>query len=209
MIHTNKIIYKSLRSSVKEVGTLAKITSRSDLEKLVAIFSSANAVIVAENITEEDRQTINSSLKTDNIRSPLEILGSEFQYVLAWKPFSNDEVLKDLHKDLNKSQDPAHFEKVLLIEEINRLNSFLVTLSRAQEGFFCFEPQYSKFNKIFDKFFPDLKELGKYPLFQPTEPLVIKEARDLLQNSHPSEQQTLAKQVKRLLLEGQKMKRNK
>lgn len=126
--------YKEIEA-VQSNGGLVSWINHQGLPGISHLSSSAETVVIAENLTQEERDYINEHLKTNNILTAREAIGLDFKQVILWKPFSQTQCLRALYQKAQKNLLTGG----LNLEEWNTLNALYVAITRAQSSVYIFE----------------------------------------------------------------------
>lgn len=122
--------YVSIESN-KELQTgLVSMIDKAHVHQLKSIGALPGTVVIATNIDEMVRARINAEVGSNNILTPKEAIGLDFDSVIIWEPF-NDPYLKSLLKCKQHSG--------LNIEQLQAINGLYVSITRARSEVFIYE----------------------------------------------------------------------
>ena len=143
--------YRAIVSERPEEGVVSWIDEQA-FTQVKAYGPFAGTVVIASNVTPEERLLINQHLGTNNILSAEEAIGLDFDTVIIWNPFSQQEALRLLAK-----KEPS---ESLSLDQWNAINALYVALTRAQERLFFYDKEIKRWSVLANKL------LGPLPLNQ-------------------------------------------
>ena len=125
--------YTNIVSALDEKGLVSWVDNEG-LSTIKHHGSSSGTVVIADSPTTKERDTIKQELGAHNILNPGQVIGSDFDVVILWKPISENKALTKLGKEHTKRQTN------LSLEELNALNALYVSVTRSQNTVFVYEP---------------------------------------------------------------------
>lgn len=129
----NRREYKGVKSMLPQGSGIFSWVNEENLCKLEVLGKSAGTVVIVDKVTEELRRTIQKYVKSNNILTPNDALGLEFDYVILWNPFSERECFRELAKRKNLPGSG------LSLEQWNAFNAIYVSLTRAQKAVYIYD----------------------------------------------------------------------
>ncbi|CAM3079848.1 SidC homolog [Legionella steigerwaltii] len=126
-------VYKDIVSKSLEKGIVSWLNTAGfpAIKYLGAL--AGTAVIAFHAVSSEERLLINEQLGTNNILSPEQAIGLDFDTVILWNPVSKVNAISSLTK-----KNPAD---QLTLDQWNALNALYVSITRAQKHVFFYDEQ--------------------------------------------------------------------
>ncbi|MBA3535598.1 MAG: hypothetical protein H0T84_03155 [Tatlockia sp.] len=129
----NRREYKEVESTLPKGSGLISWIDTQNLPKLKNLCLSAETVIIVEVITDKLRLEIQETLGTNNILTPKDAIGLEFDNVILWNPFSQRECFREL------AQRIILPDSGLSLEQWNAINAIYVSITRGQKRVYLFD----------------------------------------------------------------------
>jgi ankyrin repeat protein/DNA replication protein DnaC len=131
--------YKEIKATRPDGGGVTWVDNK-NLQALNVYATLAGTVVISEYLTAEERLFINKELGTYNILSAKEAIGLDYDNVILWNPFSQNDCLRQL-----KTKEDA---TELSLEQWNALNALYVSLTRAREHVFLYDKERTRWASL-------------------------------------------------------------
>jgi ankyrin repeat protein/GTPase SAR1 family protein len=149
--------YKEIESRLASGGQVSWV-DKSSFSTLKQYSQLAGTVLIAfKPLSPEERLLINEQIGSNNILTPEQAIGLEFDTAILWNPFSDAPGVKSLNqKDAASS---------LTLDQWNAFNALYVSLKRAQQRLFIFDEEQARWAGLANNL------LGELPINQLSDPL--------------------------------------
>ncbi|MFI4918859.1 MAG: hypothetical protein ACHP65_04820, partial [Legionellales bacterium] len=150
--------YKATKSTLPAGGEIAWV-DQEQLQHIKHYGALSGTVVIAEQLTEDERKLINQQLGSNNILTAADVIGLDFDTVILWEPFAQKRHFQQL-----ATKNPA---TELSLEQWNALNAFYVAITRAQKNVFIHDRERKRFATLSARLFGVLPPLQVLLLEQP------------------------------------------
>lgn len=146
----NRRPYRDVQSMLPEKSGVISWVDNKNFSKLQKLCQSAKTVVIVETATEELRKIIQKELCMNNILTPKEAIGLEFDNIILFNPISQRPCLKEL------AQAKPGSVSELSLEQSNALNAIFVCLTRAKKNFFIYDEAQHRWPEFLQALFGKL-----------------------------------------------------